>query len=300
MPDFKAMIAFVTVVELRSMQAAAEKLGITPSAITQTIQKLENELDMKLINRTTRSLALTEAGELFYKHAAQMKRNADDAVKSLELLRSRPVGELTIACVTGLTDSLFVNMFKSVLDNHPEFQLNLLFDDKVIDLQQQRVDIALRAGSGVLSDNMIARHLYDFELSIVAHRDYVQQKIAEKGEPQSLQELASWDWISFSNNRFNTLRFRHQQQEQEVLPSYRIHCNSLYASRRLTMSGLGVSIQPTVDAQAALHSGELVELFSDWKLPSIPLYLVTLQRVQSEKVRIACELIEAYFAELAQ
>lgn len=300
MQDFKGMLVFVTVVEMRSMQAAAEKLAITPSAITQTIQKLENELGMKLLNRTTRSLALTDAGELFYKYAAQMKRNAEEAVKSLELLRSHPVGELTIACATGLTDSLFINLFKTVLDNHPEFQLNLLFDDKVIDLQQHRVDIALRAGNDVLSDNMIARHLFDFDMSIVAHRDYVQQKIVEKGEPQSLQDLASWDWISFSNSRFNTLRFRHQGQEQEMLPCYRIHCNSLYASRRLTMSGLGVSIQPTIDAQGALNSGELIELFSDWKLPSVPLYLVTLQRVQSEKVRVACELIEGYFADLAK
>lgn len=298
MQDYKAMIAFATVVEQGSMQAAAEKLAITPSAVTQAIQKLESELRIKLLNRTTRKLSLTEAGEVFYQHTSQMQKSVDEAFKNIELLRSQPVGQLTIACATGLTDSLFVNMFKSVLKNHPEFHLNLLFEDKVINLSEQRVDIALRAGPDVLNDNMIARHLYDFEWKIVAHRDYVREKTAETGEPKNLLEIAKWDWISFSNPRFSSLKMQNQSKEMEITPDYRINCNSLYASRRLTMSGLGVSIQPDNDVQQALARGELVELFCDWKLPSVPLYLVTLQRVQSEKVRIACELITEYFKNL--
>lgn len=299
MHDYKAIITFVTVVEQGSMQAAAQKLAITPSAVTQAIQKLESELQMKLLNRTTRKLSLTEAGERFYQHAATIQKSAEEAVKSVELLRSEPVGKLTIACATGLTDSLFVNMFKSVLKKHPEFHLNLLFEDKVLDLSQQRVDIALRAGAGVLSDNMIARHIYNFGWKIVAHPSYVAEKVAEMGEPSSLEELAKWDWIGFSNSRFSSLTLKNQQQETTISPAYRIQCNSLYASRRLTMSGLGVSIQPDSDVQAALASGELVEFFCNWKLPTVPLYLVTLQRVQSEKVRLACELIFQYFQSLS-
>ncbi|WP_373817801.1 LysR family transcriptional regulator [Glaesserella sp.] len=292
--DYKAMTVFSTVVEQGSMQSAADKLSMTPSAVTQSLQKLESQLKIKLLNRTTRKLSLTEAGEAFYQHAAEMQKSAEEAVKSIELLRSRPTGQLNIACVTGLMDSLLVNAFKSILDSNPDFRLNVMFEDKVLDLLEQRVDISLRAGPGVLTDTMIARHLYDFEWKIVAHKDY----FAEKGMPNNLEQLAKLDWISFSNSRFASLLFKNGSQSIEISPDYRINCNSLYASRRLTMNGLGISIQPDADVQRALASGELIQVFPDWKLPSVPLYLVTLQRVQSEKVRIACELIIDYFEKL--
>lgn len=294
MYDYKAMLVFANVVEQGSMQAAAERLAMTPSAVTQSIQKLENQLNIKLLNRTTRKLSLTEAGETFYRHVQQMLQSAENAVKSIDLLRSQPIGQLNIACVTGLMDSLLINMFKSVLDSHPEFHLNLHFEDKVIDLLEHRIDISLRSGIDVLTDNMIARHIYDFEWVIVAHRDY----FAEKGTPQTLEALAKLDWISFSNPRYSSLRLKNGEHYKDIFPDYRISCNTLYACRRLTMSGLGVSIQPAIDVANALASGELVQVFCEWQLPSVPLYLVTLQRVQSEKVRIACELISHYFEQL--
>lgn len=294
MYDYKAMSVFASVIAQGSMQGAADKLSMTPSAVTQSIQKLEHQLQIKLLNRTTRKLSLTEAGEVFYQHVQQMQQSAENAIKSVELLRSQPFGQLNIACVTGLMDSLLINMFKSVLDSHPEFHLNLHFEDKITDLLEQRIDISLRSGIGVLTDNMIARHIYDFEWVVVGHRDY----FAEKEIPATLDELAKLDWISFSNARFTSLPFKRGEQQQEIFPDYRIHCNSLYASRRLTMSGLGVSIQPAVDVEKALASGELIRIFCDWQLPPVPLYLVTLQRIQSEKIRIACELITHYFEQL--
>lgn len=294
MYDYKAMSVFVTVIECGSMQAAAEKLSMTPSAVTQTIQKLEQQLNIKLLNRTTRKLALTEAGEAFYEHAAQIEKSAENAVKSIELLRSRPSGQLNIACATGLTDSLFVNVFKSVLNNHPDFKLNIIFEDKLTDLQDRRIDIALRAGKDVLADNMIARPVYNFEMVMVASPDY----LADKPAIHSLNDIEKLDWISFSNPRFNAIRFYNGNKEQEIHPEYRVHCNTLYASRRLTLSGLGISLQPNADVQQKIEQGDLIQLLPEWRLPSSSLYLVTLQRIQSEKVRIASELILDYFKTL--
>lgn len=293
MYDYKAMSVFSTVVACGSMQSAAEQLQMTPSAVTQTIQKLEQQLNIKLLHRTTRKLSLTEAGEAFFQHAVNIEKSAENAIKSIEQLRSSPAGQLNIACVTGLTDSLFVNVFKSVLDKHPDFQLNLIFEDKISDLEKQRIDIAIRGGEGVLSDNMIARHLHDFEWHIVASPHF----FADKPYPKTLQELQTLDWISFSNPRFNQMNLHQGKKQQEIKPAYRVHCNTLYASRRLTISGLGISIQPDADVQKQLETGELIRLFPEWSLPKVSLYLVTLQRVQSEKVRIACELIMRYFKE---
>ncbi|MDH2997579.1 transcriptional regulator [Pasteurellaceae bacterium LFhippo2] len=291
MYDYKAMNVFVEVVEQGSMQAAADKLHTTPSAVTQSIQKLEHHLKIKLLNRTTRKLSLTEAGKAFYQHAAQMQKSAEEAIKSIELLRSQPVGQLNITCVTGMMDSLMLKAFKSMIDNHPEFHLNLSFDDKVADLFEQRIDIAIRARADNLDDNMIARHILDSEFLIVGHRDY----FTEKGIPKTLDELAQADWISFSNNRYSSLNLKNGFESVEITPDYRISCNSLYASRNLTMNGLGISIQSKMGIEKFLKSGELVQIFPEWKLDKVPLYMVTMQRIQSEKVRIACELIVDFF-----
>lgn len=291
MYDFKAMTVFVKVVEQGSMQAAAEQLQMTPSAITQTIQKLEQQLNVKLLHRTTRKLSLTEAGEVFFSHAVQIEKSAENAVKSVEQLRSSPAGQLNIACPTGLTDSLFVNVFKSVLDAHPDFRLNLIFEDKATDLEKQRIDIAIRGGNSFLGDNVIARHITDFEWYIVAAADY----FTDKPLPKTLPELEALDWISFANPKFHEFELEKGRQKTHLKPCYRIHCNSLYASRRLTLSGLGISIQPNADVQKQIEDGTLIRLLPEYSMAKIPLYLVTLQRVQSEKVRLASELIIDYF-----
>lgn len=295
MYDFKAFSVFACVVEQGSMNLAAQKLAMTPSAISQTIQKLEMQLQMKLLHRTTRKLSLTEAGETFYQHVAQMQKNAENAVKSIDLLRSQPIGRLNITCVSGLMDSYLLNAFKVVLEKHPEFHLNIAFDDRIIDLAEHQVDISLRSGIGVLSDSMIARHIFDFEWVVCASPHYFSQRPL----PQTLTELAELDWISFSNERMAKLDFQQGERSQQIVPRYRINANTLYVSRKLTLKGLGVSIQPLEDVRQSLQSGELISLCSEWQLPSTPLYLVTLQRIQSEKVRIACDLISDYFQQLA-
>lgn len=291
MHDYKAMSVFVTVVKQGSMQAAATHLKMTPSAVTQTIQKLEQGLKIQLLNRTTRRLYLTEAGEAFYEHAVLMEQSAEKAVKSIEQLRSSPSGQLNIACPTGFTDSLFIQAFKSVLDTYSEFKLNLMFDDKLTNLPDQRVDLAIRGGEGVLNDDMIARHIIDFEWNIVASPDY----FCDKTMPETLDDLQNLDWVSFSNPKFTQLHLQKGKQKYTMRPAYRVHCNSLYASRQMTLNALGVSIQPDADVTKLLKKGELIRLFSEWKMPVIPIYLITLQRVQSEKVRIAYELIMEYF-----
>lgn len=293
MYDYKAMSVFATVVELGSMQAAADKLFMTPSAVTQTIQKLEGQLKIKLLNRTTRKLSLTEAGEAFYQHVSQLQKTAEEAVKSVEMLRSSPIGQLNITCPTGLTDSLFIKVFQSILANHPEFHLNLSFDDKPLDLVESRIDIAIRAGEKALNDTMIARHLCDLRCVIVAHKDY----LVDKTMPDTLEALAELDWINFSNDR-SPLSLMKDEQEFKIQPNYRITANTLYASRRLTLNGLGVSMQPLEDVKNQLASKELIALLPDYKLPVVPLYLVTLQRIQSEKVRIVYELILNYFKQI--
>ena len=294
MNDFKAMSVFVTVIEQGSMQAAAEKLAMTPSAITQSIQKLEQQLKIKLLNRTTRKISLTEVGEVFYQHASQMQKSAENALKSVELLRSSPIGTLRISCPSGLTRSPLIQALKLILEEHADFNMELSFKDEAVDLIEERIDIALRIGTRALGDNMIARHIYDVKLAIVAHKDY----LAKHFVPQTPDELYQLDWIHFTSLNPEYLQLSCPTGKAHIKPNYRIKTNTLLASQDLTLQGMGISIQPMLEIEKELADGMLVQLLPEWELPNNPMYLVTLQRIQSEKVRIAAEAIVDYFAKL--
>lgn len=296
MNDFKAMSVFVTVIEQGSMQAAADKLAMTPSAITQSIQKLEQQLKIKLLNRTTRKLSLTEAGEAFYQHASQMQKSAENAMKSVELLRSSPTGTLKISCPSGLTRSPLIQALKQILEHHPDFNLDLSFKDEAVDLVEERIDIALRVGSRSLEDAMIARHIYDVELAIVAHKDYLARHFV----PQTPDEIYQLDWIHFTSLNPEYLQISCSSGKANIKPNYRIRTNTLLASQDLTLQGMGVSIQPVIEIEKELADGTLVRLLPEWDLPRNPMYLVTLQRIQSEKARIAAEVIVDYFTKLGE
>lgn len=296
MYDYKAMLVFVTVVEQGAMQAAAEKLSMTPSAVTQTIKKLENQLKIKLLNRTTRKLSLTDAGNIFYQHIAHIQHSAENAVRSIEALRSEPVGELKIASVSGLIDSFLIRTFKNILDNHPEIRLNITFEDTPVDISEQKFDILLRSGN-ITDDRTVARHLHNFEWAIVAHHDYIKRH----GLPKNLSELEKLDWISYPNKgaQKKPIQLNRGQDTATFMPYYRITCNSLNAAKGLLLNGLGITKLPIKYIREQLESGEVIALCSDWKLPKTPLYLVTPQRIQSEKVRVASQLIIDYFKELS-
>ncbi|TCJ97841.1 LysR family transcriptional regulator [Volucribacter psittacicida] len=294
MYDFRNMLIFIKVVETGSMTKAAEQLMMTSPAVTQAIKKLEQQLAIKLFHRTTRKLSLTEAGEVFYQHIAHLQQQADNAINAIDALRHKPMGQLNIACVTGFVDSLLMQTFKKILAQYPAMNLNLYFEDKLIDLVEQRIDIALRVGKNSLQNNMIAKHLFDIEMVICASPDY----LAQQALPNNLDELAALDWINFRHQSQMSIHFQRGQQQTTITPNYRVQCNSVYNSRSLTLNGFGVSMQPKLDVQAHLQQGNLIQLCAEWKLPLYPLYLVRLQRIQSEKMRIICELIEQYFAQL--
>ena len=267
MNDFKAMSVFVTVIEQGSMQAAAEKLTMTPSAITQSIQKLEQQLKIKLLNRTTRKISLTEAGEAFYQHASQMQKSAENAVKSVELLRSSPTGTLRISCPSGLTRSPLIQALKLILEEHSDFNMDLSFKDEAVDLIEERIDIALRIGTRALGDNMIARHIYDVKLAIVAHKDYLKKHFV----PQNPDEFYQLDWIHFASLDPDYLQLSSPLGKAHIKPNYRIKTNTLLASRDLTLQGLGISIQPIIEIEKELADGTLVQLLPGWELPNNPM-----------------------------
>ncbi|ABR83352.1 TPA: LysR family transcriptional regulator [Pseudomonas aeruginosa] len=294
MDSLKGMAIFATVVDKGSMAAAAESLGLTPSAVSQQIRRLESRAQVTLLHRTTRRLTLTEAGEAFYRSCAQMLAIAEEAERRLGEWRDAPVGELRLAAPVGLSGSLITQALKPLLEDHRQLRLQLFFQDERIDLVAERIDLAIRVGN-LADSSLVARHLGDWNHILCAAPGYLRQRAPLK-RPEQLLEL---DWIALNTaSQFNLLTLTGADGEVcKLRLEPRVAANGMLAVRQFTLDGLGVSCQPLPEVREALDAGRLQRLLPEWKLPDLGIHAVTPRRdAQPAKVKVAIEALRRAFA----
>ncbi|MFV3329831.1 LysR family transcriptional regulator [Pseudomonas sp. NY15437] len=292
MDNLRGMAVFATVVARGSMAAAADALGMTPSAVSQQIRKLETHAQVTLLHRTTRKLTLTEAGEAFYRSCAQMLAIAEEAEQRLGEWREAPVGELRLAAPVGFSGKLITEALRPLLENHRQLRLQLFFHDEQIDLIEQRIDLAIRVGS--LSDSsLVARHLAEWNNVICAAPAYLRRMPAID-HPQQLQGV---DWLALNTVAHQAyLSFSGPDGEScKLRLEARVAANSMIALRQFTLDGLGVSAQPEPEVREALEEGRLVRLLPEWSLPPFGIYAVTPRRdAQPAKVKVAIDALRRH------
>lgn len=288
MEQLKRMALFATVVNQGSMVGAAEVLGMTASAVSQQIRKLEESTRVSLLHRTTRKLTLTEAGASFYESCAQVLALAEQADQRLAELRDAPVGELRIAAPVGFSGHLISEALAPLLRAHPGLSLRLFFHDEQIDLIEQRIDLAIRVGNQDDS-SLVARHLGDWRLLLCAAPAY----LARCGKIQNPEQLRGLDWLSLTHDRAQQLTLHGPGGAQQRLRlESRVACNNILAVRQFTLAGMGVSAQPEPEVREQLASGQLLVLLPDWQPAPLGIHLVTPRRdAQPAKVRYAIEAL---------
>jgi len=287
MEQLKRMAVFATVVSKGSMVAAAEVLGLTPSAVSQQIRRLEESTRVSLLHRTTRKLTLTEAGASFYRSCAQVLELAQQAEQRLAELRDAPVGELRIAAPVGFAGKPITDALAPLLAAHRQLSLRLLFHDEQIDLIEQRIDIAVRLGS-LEDSSLVARHLGDWATRICAAPSY----LARRGPIRTPAELLGCDWLALNAlSQPLVLRGPAGQVEKLRLES-RISSNNILSVRQFTLAGMGLSLQPEPEVREELASGRLLAVLPEWQTPALGIYLVTPRRdAQPAKVRYAMQAL---------
>ncbi len=331
MDDLKPLAVFAEVVDAGSMSGAARRLGMSPSAVSQTIRALEQHGGVTLLHRSTRKLALTEAGERYYPHCQRMLEAARAAAQSLQHARDAPTGELRVSAPVGFAIHV-APALAPLLDAAPELRLRLLVDDAMIDLIDHRVDVAIRAGR-LADSNWIARRLCDFDMILCASPDYLERR----GAPATLQQLPAHQWLAFG--RETPMDGPHDgfaapgnaslggagkaigkgalaTSQPATMPldmhsaageRHRIHVQARIASnnqislQQMCEHGLGLARLALPDAASALARGTLVRVLPQWKFAAIPVWAVTPRRDEAEaaKVRVAVDALRRYFATLA-
>ena len=292
MEQLKRMAVFATVVDRGSMVAAAEVLGMTASAVSQQIRRLEDSTQVSLLHRTTRKLTLTEAGATFYQSCAQVLALAQQAEQRLAELRDAPVGELRIAAPVGFSGRPISAALAPLLQAHSGLSLKLLFHDEQIDLIEQRVDLAIRVGT-LQDSSLVARHIGDSRMLLCAAPSY----LARKAPIRHPENLVGQDWLALSVDLPSSALTLHGPggEVQKLRIESRVSCNNILAVRQFTLAGMGISLQPEQEIREELAAGSLRALLPDWQLPPLGIYLVTPRRdAQPAKVRYAIEALRQH------
>ncbi|MEL6062626.1 MULTISPECIES: LysR family transcriptional regulator [unclassified Methylobacterium] len=252
--------AFVRTADLGSFVAAGRALGLSPSAVGKAVTKLENQLGVRLLQRSTRSLRLTDEGRAFHERCRRILDDLDDAHASVLRSREAPRGRVRISCPI-VAYHLLLPVLPDFLARYPEIEPDLDFSDRLVDLIEEGVDVAIR--SGPLPDGRImGRALRPFRLLLCAAPAYLDQF----GVPRTPRELDGHASIGFrfpNSGKVQVWPLRQPEGDAEPDRRHRIVCNNMEALHGAVLSGLGVGCMPDFLVAGALRAGTLVPLLLD-------------------------------------
>jgi len=275
MESFNAIPIFVAVAETGGFSAAARELGLSKSAVSKRITQLEDQLGARLIHRTTRKLSLTEAGERFYEYAVTAVRAAQNAEDAVSELQGEPRGLLKI--VVPMTFGLLhiAPLIPEFLKRYPHTRIELVMDDKPVNLVEQGFDLAIRAGD-LPDSNLIARKLAPVHSVVCASEEYLAN--SSVFTPEALSQ-ANCILYSYSPNA-DIWEFAKTQSSDvirvKVSGNYRV--NSSEALKEALLKGLGIGRLPSFVAGEYIRQGALIQLFNEYRMPSKNIYALYPER----------------------
>src|ERR1700722_9623795 len=192
MDRIDAMQAFVAVADLRGFAPAARKLGISPSGVTRLVAALEERLGARLLQRTTRSVTLTDIGTRYLERARRVLADLEEAEGSVQAERTQPSGRLVISGPIGFGRLHVSPVMSTYLKRYPEVSSELRLSDRVINLVEDGVDLAVRIGH-LADSSLVARHVGEMRRILVASPGYLKRR----GEPKTPEAIASHETIQF-------------------------------------------------------------------------------------------------------
>ncbi|RZN31071.1 LysR family transcriptional regulator [Bradyrhizobium sp. Leo121] len=288
MDRIDAMQAFVAVADLQGFAPAARKLGLSPSAVTRLIAALEERLGARLLQRTTRSVTLTDAGSRYLERARRILADLEEAEEAVEGERTRPAGRLVISAPAGFGRLHVSPMVTAYLKRYPDVGVDLRLSDRMINLVEEGVDLAVRIGH-LPDSTLVARHVGEMRRIVVASKAY----LSARGEPMRPSEISAHDTIQFgAMSAAPDWRFVEEGQEVRVSPSPRFSSNNADAAIQYAEAGGGLTRVLAYQAAASLKAGRLRIVLAKFEQPPLPIHIVyPTSRLLSAKVRTFVDLV---------
>jgi DNA-binding transcriptional LysR family regulator len=288
MDRIDAMQAFVAVADLQGFAPAARKLALSPSAVTRLIAALEDRLGARLLQRTTRSVTLTDAGSRYLERARRILADIEEAEESVESERTRPGGRLVVSAPMGFGRLHVSPVMSAYLKRYPEVGADLRLSDRMINLVEEGVDLAVRIGH-LPDSTLVARHVGEMRRIVVASREYLRVR----GEPKRPADIASHETIQFgAMTAAPDWRFAENGREVRVSPAPRFSSNSADAAIQYAEAGGGLTRVLAYQAAASLREGRLKIVLAKFEQPPLPIHIVyPTSRLLSAKVRTFIDLV---------
>jgi DNA-binding transcriptional LysR family regulator len=288
MDRIDAMQAFVAVADLRGFAPAARKLGLSPSGVTRLVAALEDRLGARLLQRTTRSVTLTDVGARYLERVRRVLADVEEADGSVQAERMRPSGRLVVAAPVGFGRLHVSPVMSAYLARYPEVSGELRLADRLINLVEDGVDLAVRIGH-LPDSSLVARHLGEMRRIVVASSAYLKKR----GEPRTPEAIASHDTIQFGATAVAPdWRFVEGGREIRVSCTPRLSTNSSDAAIGYAEQGGGLTRVLAYQAAESIKAGRLKIVLTKFEQPALPIHIVyPTSRLLSAKVRAFIDLV---------
>src|ERR1700751_2441519 len=288
MDRIEAMQTFVTVADLQGFAPAARKLRLSPPAVTRLIAGLEERLGTRLLQRTTRKVALTDAGARYLERARRILADIEEAEIAAESEQTRPTGRLVVSAPVGFGRLHVSPVMSAYLKRYPEVSGELRLEDRMINLVEDGIDLAVRLGH-LADSSLVARHVGEMRRIVVASPAYLKAR----GEPKTPEAIASHDTIQFGSTvGLADWRFLDAGKEVRITYDPRFSSNSSDAAIQYAADGGGLTRGMAYQAAEALKAGTLKIVLQKFERPAgaVPLGDPT-SRLLSAKVRSFIDLV---------
>jgi len=259
------LLAFVAVGRERSFTKAAAKLGVSQSALSHTIRELEARLGVRLLTRTTRSVAPTTAGERLLQTLGPCFAEIDAQLAAITELGKRPAGTIRITATEYATDAILLPKLAALLREYPDIKVEITIDYGLTDIVAQRFDAGVRSGEQVAKDMIAVRIGPDTRMAVVGAPSYFKSQ----AEPKKPQELISHNCITLRlpHGGLYVWEFEKGDRELRVRVEGQLTCNTTAQMLGAALAGLGLAYVPEGLAQPHLAKGRLKRVLADWCLP---------------------------------
>ena len=294
MNQLTAIRVFKRVVELQGFSAAARDMGLSNAAVSKNIGELESHLGARLLNRTTRRMSTTEAGEAYFQRCVRILEELADADEAMGALQVAPRGTLRVNAPMSFGLLHLATAVPAFLAEYPEVSIDMTMNDRVVDIIDEGFDVAIRAGGPLADSSLISRRLAPVDRAVCGSPAYFERF----GIPHTPDDLRDHQCLIYGLSSSPRLwRFTDTAgvpAEVEVDGRYQV--NSSVALKQAMLAGIGMNLIPTFAISEELRSGTLKAVLADWRAESQTLYaLYPHNRHLSPKVRCFIDfLVDRY------
>ena len=287
---------FVKVAELGSVTKAADALDLSSAAASRHLAALENRLGVRLIERSTRRLFVTEVGKVFYTNAKAALTAMQGATEAVSASKNHPPGVLRVTASLSLCLQHILPLVPKFKEQYPDVRLDIVAENRYHDIIDDNIDVALRTLDSEPDSSLVIRRLTDTRRILAASPDYLERC----GRPQHPQALAEHQLLlnTYATDPYE-LTFQREDQTITVPATPALESNDGYLLRAAALQGQGILAQPTYVIHDDIVAGRLVPILSDWSLPRLEINLVYPSRHHlPAKTRVFIDFIVKEFQHL--